>query len=524
MWLARRRLALDWAARSLHIGQKQGFHFGVGLHNGVDESSLLGSFNVNDNVKVKSSTELGKDGLKNVGFQKNKKNVDGAKTLREKQTKSIDTPSIPDLKSEELIFHNLLISEENHGKSLLDLIIHKFNLTRDHARLAFLTGLVYVNPSSNVPFLNFIKNGAKPIINPSVKAIALSEVYIALRKPKTVPSLLSSAESHSYNSRILKMVDKLRANLLFKDNNILIINKWNGLCCQPGRNVGSLHLGNPDITKLLLEPKGTIPFTSTRTNAPAPIHRLDKDTSGCLIMGNLPHIRAKLSNMMRPKWSEIENLKLIEITKDSNLHYLTSSHVKNYVVDLPKFNDVIQKEYLAIISPALPKTPIEKKTGKQMYLVIDVEMVEVTTPNNGFGQRCLFNWNPAIKTSTDNSSRGTTLYRVLDSNKNFSLVKFIPLTGKRHQIRAHSAQILGSPIVGDYKYSKTATTNIIKRMDMVSSRSLKSTGVDTDKLMLHLNNVQINDWYGPEGNISVKAPVPKYFKSLLQLYNLKNDF
>jgi 23S rRNA pseudouridine955/2504/2580 synthase len=54
--------------------------------------------------------------------------------------------------------------------------------------------------------------------------------------------------------------------------------------------------------------------------------------------------------------------------------------------------------------------------------------------------------------SLENAKPAVTRYRVLASSKGVSLVEFIPLTGRTHQIRIHAAQSLGSPIVGDMKY------------------------------------------------------------------------
>ena len=45
-----------------------------------------------------------------------------------------------------------------------------------------------------------------------------------------------------------------------------------------------------------------------------------------------------------------------------------------------------------------------------------------------------------------------TFYKVLSYNKKISLIKFVPKTGKKHQLRI-VAKNLGSPIVGDLKYN-----------------------------------------------------------------------
>jgi RluA family pseudouridine synthase len=62
--------------------------------------------------------------------------------------------------------------------------------------------------------------------------------------------------------------------------------------------------------------------------------------------------------------------------------------------------------------------------------------------------------------STTDATKGKlshTAYRVLKDTKVFSLLEIILLTGRKHQIRVHLAEI-GHPVVGDKKYGKTQDT------------------------------------------------------------------
>ena len=59
----------------------------------------------------------------------------------------------------------------------------------------------------------------------------------------------------------------------------------------------------------------------------------------------------------------------------------------------------------------------------------------------------------AIKSNDNKKKIETyTFYKVLFQNQNISLIKFVPKTGKKHQLRI-VAKNLGSPIVGDIKYN-----------------------------------------------------------------------
>jgi len=75
------------------------------------------------------------------------------------------------------------------------------------------------------------------------------------------------------------------------------------------------------------------------------------------------------------------------------------------------------------------------------------------------------------------SSKAITYYEVLDTNANYSLVKLIPYTGRKHQLRKQ-LQMRGNPIIGDNKY-RIYEDKINKK----------------NKLMLHSYNISfsIND-------------------------------
>lgn len=53
----------------------------------------------------------------------------------------------------------------------------------------------------------------------------------------------------------------------------------------------------------------------------------------------------------------------------------------------------------------------------------------------------------------DVSMEAVTEYRVLGQRDSMALVECRPLTGVQHQIRAHLAQALNTPVLGDHKYS-----------------------------------------------------------------------
>tara|TARA_B100000401_G_C52643593_1_gene641957 strand:- start:503 stop:895 length:393 start_codon:yes stop_codon:yes gene_type:complete len=98
--------------------------------------------------------------------------------------------------------------------------------------------------------------------------------------------------------------------------------------------------------------------------------------------------------------------------------------------------------------------------------------------------------------------RAITSYQIIDSNKNYSLFKLKPSTGRKHQIRKHLID-LGCPIVGDNKYF------------------IQKPG-KRFQLMLHAYEIKFilnNKKY------TFKANIPDYFRNFLIKNNLKQrDF
>jgi len=173
-----------------------------------------------------------------------------------------------------------------------------------------------------------------------------------------------------------KEVDYITSMVIFKDENIIILNKPSGLAVQGGTNTSRHIDGLLDALKFANNEK------------PKLVHRIDKDTSGILLLAR------------NRKFADI-------LTKAFREHTL-------------------QKTYLALVRgcpvPACGtiNLPLEK-IGERMQAVKE-------------GQKAL------------------TEYKVIDNvDKKYALVEAKPLTGRTHQIRAHLESI-GTPILGDNKY------------------------------------------------------------------------
>lgn len=171
-------------------------------------------------------------------------------------------------------------------------------------------------------------------------------------------------------------VDYILSMVIYKDADIIALNKPSGLAVQGGTNTLRHVDGMLEALKFDAGEK------------PRLVHRIDKDTSGLLLLAR--------------------NRKIAELlTKAFREHGL-------------------QKTYLAI-TRGCP----ERFEGQiNMPLEKVGEKSEVT---------------PAGK-------KAVTTYKVLDhTGKKYALVEAEPLTGRTHQIRAH-LEAIGAPILGDDKY------------------------------------------------------------------------
>lgn len=178
-------------------------------------------------------------------------------------------------------------------------------------------------------------------------------------------------------------------DVLFEDDQIAVINKPAGLVVHP-----ALKSPHHTLSHGLLARFGSLPVVDDPMK-PGIVHRLDKGTSGCLVVAR---------------------------TKEALLH-LRGQFQKR----------MVDKTYLAlVVGVPKPEGRIEKKIGwhsKRRY---------------------------KISSHTRKGKEAITVWRVLETfDKKFSWVEIKIFTGRTHQIRVHFAEA-GHPVVGDPTYGKRA--------------------------------------------------------------------
>ncbi|KAJ4841952.1 hypothetical protein Tsubulata_025671 [Turnera subulata] len=202
----------------------------------------------------------------------------------------------------------------------------------------------------------------------------------------------------------------IRSLELYKDDAIIVINKPPGMAVQGGIGV-----------KRSLDELSASCLSYDYSDPPRLVHRLDRDCSGILVMGRTQSSTTALHSIFREKTFAASN------------------------DDVLGKKRILQRKYLALVlgRPRHPKGLVSAPLGK---MVVD----------NGKSDRITVVEN-AHNTS---SQHAMTEYRVIASSPHgYSWLELTPLTGRKHQIRVHCAEVLGTPIVGDYKYGWQAHRN-----------------------------------------------------------------
>src|SRR5215831_18331416 len=176
----------------------------------------------------------------------------------------------------------------------------------------------------------------------------------------------------------------LADRVLYRDGLILVIDKPGGVAVHPGPG------GGPDLESGFDELRFGLP------HPPALAHRLDRDTSGCLVLGRHPKALRRLGALFAA--------------------------------------GQVEKVYWAVVEGRPPAAEGRIETG-------------LTKLNRGTGWRIVVD--PA-------GQKAITDYRLLGIAENRCWLELQPRTGRTHELRVHCAA-LGCPVAGDPVYGVPTT-------------------------------------------------------------------
>lgn len=197
--------------------------------------------------------------------------------------------------------------------------------------------------------------------------------------------------------------EKMDIDIVYEDDYLAVINKKSGIVVHPAVGNYSHTLVNGLMYHFNnISKEGTI--------RPGIVHRLDKDTSGLMVVAKNDLVHDKLSNMIKEKQVERKYLALV---------WGTIKHEKG-TIDAPIGRDL---------------------NNRQKYTVTDI-----------------------------NSKDSVTHFKVLERFKDVTLIECKLDTGRTHQIRVHM-EYIGHPIVNDPVYGKRKIINNFGQM--LHSKSIR---------------------------------------------------
>lgn len=182
--------------------------------------------------------------------------------------------------------------------------------------------------------------------------------------------------------------DSLLNSIIHEEDRFLVLNKPAGMAVHGGSGV------NYGVIEALRKIRPELPYLEL-------VHRLDKETSGCLVI-------AKKRSFLRALHVELEARR-------------------------------VRKTYITLVDGAWK--------GAQQQIV-DVNL-----------QKNILKSGERVVTVNKLGKPSHTTFRLLENYHKACMVKVSPKTGRTHQIRVHSAY-LGHPIIGDKKYGNDISHNL----------------------------------------------------------------
>ncbi|TFK27291.1 pseudouridine synthase [Coprinopsis marcescibilis] len=252
-------------------------------------------------------------------------------------------------------------------------------------------------------------------------------------------------------TRILRSSNAAVKSVLYHDKHLLVLNKPPGLVCQLGFHGD--HVKSSDrLDKFLWKIEEDLKLPSALLH----LHRLDAGTTGCLAVATTETAARSLSKQF--------------VTGD------------------------VQKTYLALV-----------RGGKETFPTSSGRIESPILYEDGFFKGLGKNGKPSV-----------TEWEVVGSSPTapLSLLRLNLLTGNKHQLRIHTAMVLGAPILGDTRYSKKP----------VSPDIASKAAIPPDRTFLHASEISFFRYRqrGPQKRLrlGIRSPLPRDFAKLCKIFKI----
>ncbi|MDO4746018.1 MAG: RluA family pseudouridine synthase [Bacillota bacterium] len=219
-----------------------------------------------------------------------------------------------------------------------------------------------------------------------------------LREGDEIALYISEEKLAELTAPVKKKAAKRQFKIAYEDENVLIVDKPSGLLTH-----GDAHEKKNTLVNQVcgyLQEKGEYEPSRERTFVPAPVNRLDRNTTGLVIFGKNAAALRSLTAVLRER-------------------------------------DHVEKYYQTIVCGKFEKE-----------LVLEDRLVKDHDKN--------------ISSVTEDGKEARTQARPLVTGEKFSLAEVRIFTGRTHQIRVHMANA-GYPLAGDIKYGNRKANELLKK-------------------------------------------------------------
>lgn len=239
--------------------------------------------------------------------------------------------------------------------------------------------------------MNFIENATRNKIQQAIKAgnVLVNEVQVKSNYKVKPNDEVRVVLAHPPKENLL-VAEDIPLNIIYEDNTLIVVNKPAGMVVHPGHGNDSGTLVNGLMHHIENLPKNS-------NERPGLVHRIDKNTSGLLVIAKTEYAMAHLSKQF--------------------------------------FNKTTKRLYYALVwgTVAEDEGTIEGHIGRSFKNRLQMDVF----PDGEYGKSAV------------------THYRVLERLGYVTLVQCQLETGRTHQIRAHFKHI-GHPLFNDERYGGDA--------------------------------------------------------------------